>query len=179
VQYYGSDRLDASLLMIPLVGFLRATDARVRGTVEAIERDLVVDGFVHRDAPAGAENVDGLPPGEGAFLPCTFWLVDNLALLGRVAEAGWWATSRRRSPTSRWSTRRATSRATEGRPSIGRTGGTNEHDARDDRARRHPPVGGGPPRASRPWEELFRIFEEKGLAFEYEDEGRFFRMIPR
>jgi GH15 family glucan-1,4-alpha-glucosidase len=87
VQYYGSDRLDASLLMIPLVGFLPPTDARVRGTVEAIERDLVVDGFVHRYAPAGAEHVDGLPAGEGAFLPCTFWLVDNLVVLGRIAEA--------------------------------------------------------------------------------------------
>jgi GH15 family glucan-1,4-alpha-glucosidase len=87
VQYYGAKRLDASLLMIPLVGFLPATDPRVRGTVAAIERDLVVDGFVRRYRPEGADAVDGLPPGEGAFLPCTFWLADNLALLGRGAEA--------------------------------------------------------------------------------------------
>jgi GH15 family glucan-1,4-alpha-glucosidase len=85
VQDYGSDRLDASLLMMPLVGFLPVTDPRVRGTVQAIERDLLVDGFVRRYVPEPA--VDGLPPGEGAFLLCTFWLVDNLALLGRYADA--------------------------------------------------------------------------------------------
>ena len=81
VQSYGSTHLDASLLMIPLVGFLPADDPRVRGTVEAIERDLIDDGFVRRYNSDAA--VDGLPPGEGAFLPCTFWLADNLAL--RVA----------------------------------------------------------------------------------------------
>lgn len=65
VQSYGSKHLDASLLMIPLVGFLPATDPRVRGTVEAIERDLVTDGFVNRYT--FDPEVDGLPPGEGAF----------------------------------------------------------------------------------------------------------------
>jgi GH15 family glucan-1,4-alpha-glucosidase len=88
VQYYGSDRLDASLLLIPLVGFLPATDERVVGTVHAIERDLTRDGFVERYR-ADDENVgvDGLPPGEGVFLPCSFWLVAVLAQQGRHDEA--------------------------------------------------------------------------------------------
>jgi GH15 family glucan-1,4-alpha-glucosidase len=88
VQSYGSDRLDASLLMLPLVGFLPAKDPRMVSTVAAIERDLLRDGFVERYR-ADAENVDvdGLPPGEGAFLPCSFWLVQNLALQGRRDEA--------------------------------------------------------------------------------------------
>jgi len=73
--------------MIPLVGFLPASDPRVRGTVAAIERELLVDGFVRRYHPAASEAVDGLPPGEGAFLPCTFWLADNLVLLGRRDDA--------------------------------------------------------------------------------------------
>jgi GH15 family glucan-1,4-alpha-glucosidase len=87
-QSYGSKRLDASLLVIPLVGFLPADDGRVMGTVAAIERELYRDGFVYRyaDDEAGRD-VDGLPPGEGAFLPCTFWLVDNFALQGRIDEA--------------------------------------------------------------------------------------------
>jgi GH15 family glucan-1,4-alpha-glucosidase len=59
----------------------------MRGTVEAIERELVVDGFVRRYEPETAPTVDGLPPGEGTFLPCSFWLADNLALLGRRDEA--------------------------------------------------------------------------------------------
>ncbi len=84
-QYYGSSELDASLLMIPLVHFLPATDPRMRGTIEAIQRDLMSDGFVLRYETNASK--DGLPPGEGAFLACTFWLVDNLALLGRVDEA--------------------------------------------------------------------------------------------
>ncbi|MGE0445630.1 MAG: glycoside hydrolase family 15 protein [Vicinamibacterales bacterium] len=84
-QYYGSTELDASLLMIPLVGFLPATDERMVGTVRAIEQDLMADGFVHRYRTR--EHVDGLPPGEGAFLACTFWLADNYALQGRVDEA--------------------------------------------------------------------------------------------
>jgi GH15 family glucan-1,4-alpha-glucosidase len=85
VQYYGSDRIDASLLMIPLVGFLPARDSRVKGTVAAIERNLLIDGLVmrYRTHP----HIDGLPPGEGVFIPCTFWLVDNLALLGRKKDA--------------------------------------------------------------------------------------------
>src|SRR5215218_456099 len=87
VQYYGTDRLDASLLLIPLVGFLAADDPRVKGTVAAIQRELVSDGLVHRYLPEGSQNVDGLPPGEGTFLACTFWLADNLALMGRRDEA--------------------------------------------------------------------------------------------
>jgi GH15 family glucan-1,4-alpha-glucosidase len=84
-QSYGERALDASLLMIPLVGFLPPTDARVQGTVAAIERELVRDGFVLRYPTEETE--DGLPPGEGAFLPCSFWLADNYALMGRHAEA--------------------------------------------------------------------------------------------
>ena len=87
-QYYGGRELDASLLMIPLVGFLPADDPRVRSTVDAIQRELCVDGFVLRyPTDEGTDGVDGLPPGEGAFLPCTFWLADNLALAGRHDEA--------------------------------------------------------------------------------------------
>jgi GH15 family glucan-1,4-alpha-glucosidase len=88
-QYYGCDELDASVLMIPLVGFLPATDERVVTTVEAIERELVVDGFVrrYRTEETGTGAVDGLSGSEGAFLPCTFWLIDNLALIGRVDDA--------------------------------------------------------------------------------------------
>ena len=85
VQSYGSKELDASLLMIPLVGFLPAKDPRMTGTVEAIQRGLMTNGFVARYV--SHENVDGLPSGEGVFLPCTFWLADNLHLLGREAEA--------------------------------------------------------------------------------------------
>jgi GH15 family glucan-1,4-alpha-glucosidase len=88
VQYYGAKQVDASLLMIPLVGFLPATDPRMKGTVAAIQRELMVDGLVHRYPPEGSEKVDGLPPGEGTFLACTFWLADNLAMMGRRDEAG-------------------------------------------------------------------------------------------
>jgi GH15 family glucan-1,4-alpha-glucosidase len=84
VQAYGSSNLDAALLMMPLVGFLPATDERMQGTVAAIQRELTTDGFVRRYTTE--EAVDGLPPGEGSFLPCTFWLADNLALMGRVDE---------------------------------------------------------------------------------------------
>jgi GH15 family glucan-1,4-alpha-glucosidase len=87
VQFYGADHLDASLLQIPLVGFLPADDPRVKGTVAAIQRELVVDGLVHRYPPEGSQSVDGLPPGEGTFLACTFWLADNLVLMGRREEA--------------------------------------------------------------------------------------------
>jgi GH15 family glucan-1,4-alpha-glucosidase len=87
-QSYESTRLDASLLVIPLVGFLPPDDARVVGTVAAIERELYRDGFVYRYAADDEnERVDGLPAGEGAFIPCTFWLVDNFALQGRLDEA--------------------------------------------------------------------------------------------
>jgi GH15 family glucan-1,4-alpha-glucosidase len=84
-QYYGSKSLDASTLMIPLVGFLPASDPRVGGTVDAIQRELLSDGFVMRYP--SEDGVDGLPAGEGVFLPCSFWLADNLTLLGRTAEA--------------------------------------------------------------------------------------------
>jgi GH15 family glucan-1,4-alpha-glucosidase len=85
VQYFRATTLDASLLLIPLVGFLPPEDARVRGTVAAIERTLVRNGLVMRyDTGTGT---DGLPPGEGAFLACSFWLADNYAMLGRQEEA--------------------------------------------------------------------------------------------
>jgi GH15 family glucan-1,4-alpha-glucosidase len=87
-QSFGSDRLDASCLLIPLVGFLPATDERVTGTVRAIEDELMLDGLVARYL-ADEENVDvdGLPPGEGAFLPCSFWLAAVRAQQGRHDEA--------------------------------------------------------------------------------------------
>jgi GH15 family glucan-1,4-alpha-glucosidase len=85
VQSYGSQELDASLLLIPLIGFLPASDPRVRGTIEAIERELLMDGFVLRYRTH--VEVDGLPPGEGVFLPCSFWLVDCYELIGRRDEA--------------------------------------------------------------------------------------------
>jgi GH15 family glucan-1,4-alpha-glucosidase len=85
VQYYGSKEVDASLLLIACVGFLPVDDPRVRGTIEAIERDLIVNGFVMRYRTE--TKVDGLPPGEGAFLACSFWLADVYILQGRRAEA--------------------------------------------------------------------------------------------
>jgi len=85
-QYFGSDALDASLLVMPLTGFLPVSDQRVRGTIEAIERELMRDGFVLRYRPQ-EEKVDGLPGREGVFLPCSFWLADCLHLLGRKKEA--------------------------------------------------------------------------------------------
>jgi GH15 family glucan-1,4-alpha-glucosidase len=86
-QFYGSSELDASLLTLPLVGFLPPGDTRMIGTVEAIERDLTRDGFVLRYATREDGSVDGLPAGEGAFLACTFWLADNYALMGRADDA--------------------------------------------------------------------------------------------
>ena len=85
VQSYGSPALDASLLMIAIVGFLPPEDERVRGTLAAIERGLLRDGLVMRYDTGDSK--DGLPPGEGAFLACTFWLVDNYVLQDRVDEA--------------------------------------------------------------------------------------------
>lgn len=85
-QYYGSEQLDASLLLIPQVGFLPPSDPRVVGTIEAVQRELVQDGFVMRYIPDD-DAADGLPPGEGAFLACSFWLVIDLALIGRRDEA--------------------------------------------------------------------------------------------
>jgi GH15 family glucan-1,4-alpha-glucosidase len=85
-QVYGGDELDASLLMMPLTGFLPVGDERVVNTVEAIQRELVQDGLVLRYR-AEHNDVDGLPGGEGVFLPCSFWLADCLHLMGRTAEA--------------------------------------------------------------------------------------------
>jgi GH15 family glucan-1,4-alpha-glucosidase len=85
VQSYGSSNLDAGALLLPLVGFLPASDARIRSTVECIERTLMVDGFVLRYDSSKTD--DGLPPGEGAFLACSFWLADNYMLLGRHDDA--------------------------------------------------------------------------------------------
>ena len=84
IQAYGSEELDAATLLIPLVGFLPPDDPRVVGTVDAIRRDLTRDGFVERYR---ATDVDGLPIGEGVFLPCSFWLVDVLVLMKREDEA--------------------------------------------------------------------------------------------
>ena len=85
VQYYGASEVDASLLLIPQVGFLPPEDPRVRGTIHAVERDLVVDGLVmrYRTLPS----LEKLPPGEGRFLACSFWLADALSLCGRKAQA--------------------------------------------------------------------------------------------
>ncbi|MEA3156829.1 MAG: hypothetical protein QOK44_4418 [Betaproteobacteria bacterium] len=85
VQYYGSKAVDASLLMIPQVGFLPITDTRVRGTIETIERELMAGGFVLRYPTT--QEVDGLPPGEGVFLACTLWLANALLLLDRRDDA--------------------------------------------------------------------------------------------
>ncbi len=86
-QYYGADELDASLLMIPLVGFLPPSDPRVVSTVEAIERELLHDGFVLRYRTSDVGTVDGLTGREGAFLACSFWLVDCLHMIGRTDDA--------------------------------------------------------------------------------------------
>jgi GH15 family glucan-1,4-alpha-glucosidase len=85
VQAYGSDQLDASLLLLPCVGFLPVNDARIAGTVAAIERTLIRNGLVMRYSTRNVD--DALPPGEGAFLACSFWLVDVYILQGRLDEA--------------------------------------------------------------------------------------------
>jgi GH15 family glucan-1,4-alpha-glucosidase len=85
VRSYGSGDLDASLLLLPQLGFLPVEDPRVLGTIAAVERELLVDGFVLRYRSADVD--DGLPPGEGAFLACSFWLADAYVLCGRVDEA--------------------------------------------------------------------------------------------
>jgi GH15 family glucan-1,4-alpha-glucosidase len=86
-QSYGSDELDASTLLIPILGFLPADDPRVAGTVDAVMRDLMRDGFVERYRVKEHNDVDGLPGGEGVFLPCSFWLVDALLMMERDDEA--------------------------------------------------------------------------------------------
>ena len=85
VQFYGSKLLDASLLMMPIVGFLPASDPRMKGTIDAVQRDLARGPFVWRYQTV--PEVDGLPPGEGAFLLCSFWLADCLCMVGRNTEA--------------------------------------------------------------------------------------------
>ena len=85
VQVYGSKELDASLLVLPLVGFLPADDPRVVGTVEAIEQHLMPHGLVMRYDTSKVD--DGLPPGEGLFIACSFWLVSALQRIGREADA--------------------------------------------------------------------------------------------
>jgi GH15 family glucan-1,4-alpha-glucosidase len=86
-QVYGGRDLDASLLLVPIVGFLAPHDPRVLGTIDAIQRELVIDGFVRRYPTTEVANVDGLPGQEGAFLACSFWLVDALVLANRRDEA--------------------------------------------------------------------------------------------
>jgi GH15 family glucan-1,4-alpha-glucosidase len=86
VQSYGSDELDAATLLIPAVGFLPATDPRVLGTIDAIERELIVDGLVRR-YDAGNASIDGIGEPEGVFLPCSFWMAEALALAGRGDKA--------------------------------------------------------------------------------------------
>ena len=126
MQAYGSDQLDASLLLMPVVGFLPGSDPRVKGTVEAIERELMPDGLVRRYDTSKVN--DGLPSGEGVFLACSFWMVSSLKAIGRLKDArrlferliklrnnlgllseeydvgrnGWWEIFRRRSRTLRW-----------------------------------------------------------------------------
>jgi GH15 family glucan-1,4-alpha-glucosidase len=85
VQYYGGKGVDASLLLIPQVGFLPPDDPRVQGTVAAIEHELMEGGLLLRYRTE--ENIDGLPEGEGAFLACSFWLADVYAMLGRLEDA--------------------------------------------------------------------------------------------
>jgi GH15 family glucan-1,4-alpha-glucosidase len=86
-QFYGSRELDASLLIIPAMGFLPATDERVVGTVRAIENELMEDGFVLRYTTSDTVGIDGLSSREGAFLPCSFWLADCYELMGRQDDA--------------------------------------------------------------------------------------------
>ncbi|WP_113704586.1 glycoside hydrolase family 15 protein [Nonomuraea lactucae] len=86
-QSYGSYELDAALLLMPIVGFLPPDDPRVAGTVAAIEKELMADGFVMRYPVAAENDIDGLPGAEGAFLACSFWLVEVMAMQGRQEEA--------------------------------------------------------------------------------------------
>jgi GH15 family glucan-1,4-alpha-glucosidase len=86
-QSFGAEELDASVLLMPQAGILSATDERFVSTVEAIQRELTVDGLVLRYRTDADRGADPLPPGEGVFLPCSFWLADVLALQGKVSEA--------------------------------------------------------------------------------------------
>jgi GH15 family glucan-1,4-alpha-glucosidase len=85
MQAYGSSQLDAALLLMPVFGFLPGSDSRVKGTVEAIERELMPDGLVLRYKTDQVD--DGLPPGEGVFLACSFWMVSSLTAIGRGRDA--------------------------------------------------------------------------------------------
>jgi GH15 family glucan-1,4-alpha-glucosidase len=87
VQSYGSSEVDASVLLLPTVGFLPADDPRFVSTVEVVERDQIHEGLVRRYRPEPGSEVDGLPSGEGVFLACSFWHADVLAMQGRTAEA--------------------------------------------------------------------------------------------
>ena len=87
VRAYGSTDLDASLLLLPLAGFLPPGDHRVLATLDAVQDELCQDGLVRRYRPGEQGTADGLAGGEGAFLACSFWLADNLALGGRLEEA--------------------------------------------------------------------------------------------
>lgn len=87
MQAYGSNELDAAVLLIPLVGFLPSDDSRILGTLAAIEAGLMSNGLIHRYSEQQQNDTDGLPPGEGAFLACNFWLVDNYLLAGRRDDA--------------------------------------------------------------------------------------------
>jgi GH15 family glucan-1,4-alpha-glucosidase len=86
-QYYGSKELDASVLLMPSVGFLPADDERFVSTVDLVQRELSYEGLLRRYLPEPSEHVDGLPPGEGVFLPCSFWLADVLAMQDREDDA--------------------------------------------------------------------------------------------
>ena len=88
-QFYGSDAMDASVLMAPLIGFLPPDDPRIRSTIEAVERDLLEDGFILRYRPHD-ENVDGLPGKDGAFLACSFWFASCLHWIGETEKARAW-----------------------------------------------------------------------------------------
>jgi GH15 family glucan-1,4-alpha-glucosidase len=86
-QFYGSQELDASVLLMPTVGFISATDERFVSTVDAVGRELLDQGLVRRYRPQPGSATDGLPPGEGVFLACSFWFADALAMQGRIDEA--------------------------------------------------------------------------------------------
>ncbi len=117
-QSFGSDALDASVLMIPLVGFLPATDSRMRSTVAAIERELLHDGLVRRYQTEHTD--DGLQGNEGVFLACSFWLADNMALQGRHDDAARCSGGCSRSPTTSACCRKNTIRTHSARSGISR-----------------------------------------------------------
>lgn len=153
VQSYGTRELDASLLKIPLVGFLPATDPRVAGTVEAVRRELSLgDGLIRRYSTGSRGAVDGIDEDEGAFLACSFWLVDNLTLVGRLEEARATFTRACSRSTTTWdcSQRNTTSahsasRATSRRPSRTSPSSTAPRCSRGRAPRDGPSLAGGRP----------------------------------